>query len=125
MGSQLATQTEVVPMNERRVLPGEFLYELLLEGFARGYNRRAETPHDYSAIMEYGRSYYLSLLPGKKCRVMRKQHRTWRTLKFPIFLHLYHFHKNGVKCERHVRIEFAKLIFDVPDFDFYEFPVIE
>ena len=115
MRGLIVNPAEVVMINERKAIPATELYELLLEGFDRGYNRRAENREDYDAIMDYTRDFHMSLLSGKKRRVMRKQHPTWRTLKFPIFLHHYHFYKNGLECERHVRIGFAHLLFDVPE----------
>ena len=115
MGSKLAMQTETVMIGEMKAVPATVLYELLLEGFDRGYNRRAEKREDYESFMELAHEYYQSLLTEEMGRSIRKQHPTWRTLKLPVRLHLYHFHKDGRECERHIRIEVAGHIFDVPE----------
>lgn len=115
MGSISVNPTETVMINEMKAVPATVLYELLLEGFDRGYNRRAAKREDYDSFMELAYEFFLSYQSEQQSRAMRTQHPTWRTLKIPVRLHLYHFHKDGRECERHIRIEVAGHIFDVPE----------
>lgn len=100
--------------NNTYVLSGTELYNLLIEGFIRKYNRRLGSREDYKICMQEMYNFFLSLIDSKTRKKFIKKHKNWSKVNFPIQLMMVHNHKDGVECEPHYRIMVGQRIFDIP-----------
>ena len=103
-------------LNQTHVFSGIEIYELLVDGFKKKYNRRFNELKQYEIFMTETYQYFLSLVTRSSRRKILRKHKSWKDTNFPVEVMMIHKHKNGIECEPHLRILFGGQIFDIPFF---------
>ncbi len=105
-------------MHNYAVASGEQLFDALVEGANRKYNRSSDDKTVYETVLLDFYEYMLKDLTKSQRKSIRKQtNNNWRNAYFPIQLLMFHKHKAFVPCETHARILLPSSdfqVFDIP-----------
>jgi len=111
-------------MNNFVVASGAQIYDALVEGAKRKYNRSTD---DYSVYEKVLNDFYQYMISDKNnkaaCeRIRKRTNNNWRNANYPVTLLMFHKHRAMQLCETHARIcllGFYDKIFDIP-LEYYE-----